>query len=65
MPLLDPASPTRLLLEWVWVLATGAVSLLFLGVPWIPGLRDIPRVSRVYRVMWADFYDMVERRRRR
>jgi hypothetical protein len=47
------------------MIATAAVSLPFLFLPWIPGLRDIPRVTRVYRVMWGDYYAMVERRRRR
>jgi hypothetical protein len=46
------------------MIMTGLVSLPFLFLPWIPGLRDIPRLSRVYRVMWGDYYDMVERRRR-
>jgi hypothetical protein len=47
------------------MLCTGAVSVLFLGLPWIPGLRDIPKVTRVYRIMWGDYYRMVERRRGR
>ena len=43
------------------MLMTGFVSMFFIFLPWIPGLRDIPRVSRVYRVMWRDYYRMVER----
>lgn len=47
------------------MIATAVVSLPFLFLPWIPGLRDIPRVTRVYRLMWGDYYSMVERERRR
>lgn len=31
-----------------------------LFLPWIPGLRSIPRLTRVYRVMWGDYYRLVE-----
>ncbi len=47
------------------MIAAGLVSLPFLFLPWIPGLRDIPRATRIYRIMWGDYYSMVERRRRR
>jgi hypothetical protein len=40
---------------WAMV-ATAVVSLPFLFLPWIPGLRDIPKASRVYRLMWSDYY---------
>lgn len=43
------------------MLCAGAVSLVFLFLPWMPGLRSLPRVSRVYRVMWGDYYRLVER----
>lgn len=46
------------------MLMTGLVSLPFLFLPWIPGLRDIPRGTRVYKFMWSDYYAMVERSRR-
>jgi hypothetical protein len=29
---------------------------LLLCVPFIPGLRSIPRWTRVYRLMWRDHY---------
>ena len=45
---------------WAMVM-TGLVSLPFMFLPWIPGLRDIPKLSRVYRVMWRDYYKLVER----
>ena len=44
------------------MMAVGAFSLVFLFIPWIPGLRDIPKVTRVYRIMWADYYRLVHRR---
>lgn len=43
------------------MIMTAIVTSFFLLLPWIPGLRDIPRVTRVYRVMWSDYYRMVER----
>lgn len=42
------------------MIATGLVSLPFLFLPWIPGLRDIPKLTRVYRLMWGDYYKLVE-----
>jgi hypothetical protein len=46
------------------MLLTGAVTMLFLFLPWIPGLRDIPRATGLYRVMWGDYYRLVEREQR-
>ena len=37
-------------------LTVGVVTLLLLLVPWIPGLRDIPRWVRIYRLIWRDHY---------
>jgi hypothetical protein len=43
-----------------------AVVMTFLGtvllmlVPWIPGLRDIPRYVKVYRLIWKDYYRNTE-----
>ena len=45
------------------MLMTGLISLPFLFLPWIPGLRDIPRASRVYKLMWRDYYELVRRQR--
>jgi len=39
----------------VWVIMMLATLLLIL-VPFIPGLRSIPRWSRVYRLIWRDHY---------
>ncbi len=30
-------------------------------LPWIPGLRGVPKLTRVYRLMWGDYYRLVER----
>jgi hypothetical protein len=41
----------------IWaVYLTGIGTLLLLLVPFIPGLRDIPRVIPVYRLIWGDWY---------
>ncbi len=41
----------------VWaVYLTGICTLLLLLVPFIPGLRDIPRVIPVYRLVWRSWY---------
>ena len=38
------------------------LSLLLLLVPWIPGLRSLPRWLRVYRLIWREHYRRVEGR---
>jgi hypothetical protein len=41
----------------IWaVYLTGIGTLLLLLVPFIPGLRDIPRVIPVYRLIWQSWY---------
>jgi quinol-cytochrome oxidoreductase complex cytochrome b subunit len=41
----------------VWaVYLTGICTLLLLLVPFIPGLRDIPRVVPLYRIVWRSWY---------
>jgi hypothetical protein len=47
------------------MLMTGIVTLPFLFLPWIPGLRSIPRATRVYKLMWGDYYRLIERERGR
>lgn len=37
-------------------LTVGVVTILLLLIPWIPGLRDIPRWVRIYRLIWKDHY---------
>ena len=42
----------------VWaVYLTGIATLLLLLVPFIPGLRDIPRLIPVHRLIWRGDYD--------
>jgi hypothetical protein len=39
----------------VWAIyLTGIATLLLLLVPFIPGLRDIPRLVPVHRLIWRD-----------
>jgi hypothetical protein len=42
----------------VWGLMM-ALSVVLLLVPFIPGLRSIPRKTRVYRVIWREHYQSV------
>ena len=44
----------------VWAIMMGLTAVLVL-VPVIPGLRSIPRWSRVYRLIWRDHYRQLER----
>jgi len=37
------------------VYLTGAATLLLLAVPWVPGVRDIPRFIPVHRLVWRDW----------
>jgi hypothetical protein len=38
------------------------LSLAFVFVPFIPGVRSIPRVIPLYRVIWRDHYRAQRRR---
>ncbi|HEX9031562.1 MAG TPA: hypothetical protein VF834_06925, partial [Streptosporangiaceae bacterium] len=41
----------------IWaVLLTGICTILLLLIPFIPGLRDIPRVIPLYRLIWRSWY---------
>jgi hypothetical protein len=41
----------------IWaVYLTGIGTLLLMLIPFIPGLRDIPRVIPVYRLIWQSWY---------
>jgi hypothetical protein len=42
------------------MIMTGLVSIPFILLPFIPGLRDIPKGTRVYRLMWSSYYREVE-----
>jgi len=39
----------------------GLLSLVFVFVPFIPGLRSLPRLTRVYRLIWREHYRDVEK----
>lgn len=41
------------------MIMTVLFALPFIFLPWIPGLRDIPKATRVYRLMWSDYYASV------
>jgi hypothetical protein len=45
----------------VWGLMA-VLTLAFVLVPFIPGLRSLPRVVRVYRLIWRDYYRTAEQR---
>jgi hypothetical protein len=47
--------------DLIAMLLTGLVSIPFILLPWIPGLRDIPKLTRVYKLMWSDYYASVQR----
>ncbi len=38
------------------IMFAGPVVLLILLIPFIPGLRSIPRYLRVYRLIWRPYY---------
>jgi hypothetical protein len=37
------------------------LTLAFVCIPFIPGLRSLPRPLRVYRLIWREYYRRVER----
>ncbi len=41
--------------DLIAIYLTGAATILLLAVPFIPGLRDIPRFIPVHRLMWRDW----------
>lgn len=42
-------------------LIMGALTLILALIPWIPGLRRLPRYLGVHRLVWRDYYRSVER----
>lgn len=38
------------------MLCTAAVAIIMLLTPYIPGLRNIPKATRIYKLMWSDYY---------
>jgi len=51
-----PAFSTSPNVDLIAILQTVLATLLLLAVPLIPGLRDIPRVIPVYRLIWRWWY---------
>jgi cell wall-associated NlpC family hydrolase len=43
--------------DLIAVYLTGAATILLLAVPFIPGLRDIPRLVPVHRLIWRQWHD--------
>jgi len=42
--------------DLIAIYLTGAATLLLLAIPFVPGLRDVPRYVPVHRLVWRDFY---------
>ncbi|HET7408349.1 MAG TPA: cytochrome b N-terminal domain-containing protein [Mycobacteriales bacterium] len=49
-------------IDLIAIYLTGAATVLLLLVPFIPGLRSIPRGIPVYRLIWRHYYRETERR---
>ena len=45
----------------VWALM-GLLTLAFVLLPFIPGVRSLPKLTRVYRLIWRDYYRDIEKR---
>jgi hypothetical protein len=50
-----PGFRTSLNVDLVAIYLTGAATVLLLAIPFIPGLRDIPRWIPVHRLIWRDW----------
>jgi hypothetical protein len=42
--------------DLIAIYLTGAATILLLAVPFVPGLRDVPRVVPVHRLIWRNWY---------
>jgi hypothetical protein len=51
-----PGFKTSANVDLIAIYLTGLATILLLLVPFIPGLRDIPRAIPVHRVVWRDWY---------
>jgi hypothetical protein len=51
-----PHFSTSANVDMIAIYLTGLATILLLLVPFIPGLRDIPRVVPVHRLIWSDWY---------
>ncbi|MHB8220690.1 MAG: cytochrome b N-terminal domain-containing protein [Acidimicrobiales bacterium] len=50
-----PGFKTSANVDLIAIYLTGVATLLLLAVPFIPGLRDIPRLVPVHRLIWRDW----------
>ncbi len=50
-----PGFRTSLNVDLIAIYLTGAATLLLLAIPFIPGLRDVPRWIPVHRLIWRDW----------
>jgi hypothetical protein len=46
--------------DLIAIYLTGAATILLLAVPFIPGLRDVPRLVPIHRLIWRQWYDEPE-----
>jgi hypothetical protein len=46
--------------DLIAIYLTGAATLLLLLIPFIPGLRDLPRLIPVHRLVWRRYYQEAE-----
>ena len=51
-----PGLKTSANVDLIAVYLTGAATLLLLGIPFLPGLRDIPQWVPVHRLVWRDWH---------
>ena len=51
-----PAFSSSINVDLIAVYLTGAATLLLLLVPFIPGIRDIPRLIPIHRLIWRQWY---------
>ncbi len=51
-----PGFRTSVNVDLIAIYLTGASTMLLLFIPFIPGLRDIPRIVPVYKLVWRRWY---------
>jgi hypothetical protein len=51
-----PGFKTSANVDLIAIYMTGLATILLLAIPFLPGLRDIPRLIPVHRLVWRDWY---------
>lgn len=51
-----PGFSTSANVDLIAIYLTGAATILLLAVPFVPGLRDIPRLVPIHRLVWRDWH---------